>query len=114
MSYTGREKRRHVRLPIDLQYRLVVDDLEYSGHMEDISLSGAYLASIEPEFPASGVSRQGVLNINTRNEWVEVSGEVVYRGSRSKLFPQGVGFAFSQEDEEIASVIWNISIQSLK
>ena len=113
MTSSGKEKRRHSRLPIDLQYRLEIDNREYSGHISNISLSGAYLATIKPTLPTSTVSRQGNLHINTERGWVAVKCEVVYVGSKNEFFPHGAGVTFCAGDEDTATAVWNVAIQYL-
>ncbi len=113
MNVTGKDRRRHARLPIDLQYILIVDDHEYSGHISNISLSGAYLATIEPNDPVLQTSQRGTLNIKTHKGWQSLRCDIVYVGSNDPFFPDGAGVAFCDEDDKTASSIWNLAIQYL-
>jgi hypothetical protein len=95
MNLLAMEKRRHLRLAVDVKYRLFIDNGEYAGHINNISSSGAYLATIDPKLPGSCVSRQGVLNLNVDEEnWVSAKCEIVYVGhSANESFAQGAGVA---------------------
>lgn len=108
MNYSGKEKRKHSRLPIDVQFRLIMDNHEYSGKLSNISLSGAYLATIEPKLATSSITQQGSLHIGTGNGWVEVACEIVYLESESEIFPHGVGVTFCQGNEEAISKILDV------
>lgn len=87
------EKRRHLRLPVDVSYRLFINNKEYSGRVDNISSSGAYLASIDPTLPTSCVSQQGVLNLNLdEGGWVSAKCEIIYIGHSARaLIPQSAG-----------------------
>lgn len=113
MTSSGKEKRRHSRLPIDLQYLLIINDREYRGHINNISLIGAYLATVEPELSESCVGLQGMLNIHAESGWVTLKCEIVYIGSNDKFFPSGAGIAFCQSDDDTASAVWNLAMQYL-
>lgn len=89
------EKRRHLRLPVDVRFRLRIDNEEYKGYINNISSSGAYLASIDPQLPDSRVSKHGVLDMNVDEDgWVSARCEIVYVGnSANRAYPNGAGVA---------------------
>jgi hypothetical protein len=92
MNTYAMEKRRHMRLPVDVTYRLVIDSKEYRGRIDNISSSGAYLASIEPKLPLSDIPQQGVLDMKIEEGWVSAKCEIVYIGNaENRKFSQGVG-----------------------
>lgn len=116
MSLPENEKRRSSRLPVNLKYRLTLDDdneITHTGIIRNISLSGAYLAQITPDLTSTDVFQKGMVSINTENEWVTMKCEIVYIGTGSDDFPKGVGVAFCQDDEYTATAIWNMAIQCI-
>ena len=107
------EKRRASRLPVNLDYRLTINEEVYTGCIGNISLSGAYLATSEPSFPPSIVLQQGLLDIKFEEEWCSLNCEVVYIGrADDEFFPVGTGVAFS-DDELTTTMIWNITVKYL-
>ncbi len=113
MTKRGKNLRRHKRLPIDLQYYLVIDDDQYSGHISNISLGGAYLATIESDAPDLKPKQHGTLSIKTESGWVSLFCEVVYVGSNDEFFPAGAGVSFCSKDYATVSLIWNCCIDYL-
>lgn len=111
MSKQTKEMRRHCRLSIDLEYFLEIDDQKISGQISDVSLSGAYLETMEPQLSVSHISQQGVLNIKTERGWIKIRCNIVYVGAKKEGFPSGAGVEFCMEDEEASTAIWNIVIQ---
>lgn len=105
--------RSHKRLPIDLQYFLQIDDHHYSGHISNISISGAYLATIESVSPMLKAEQQGVLNIKSESGWVSLLCQIDYVGSNDEFFPAGAGITFCSRDYATASLIWNLCIEYL-
>lgn len=95
MNISAMEKRRHLRMPVEVKYRLFIDDEEYSGQINNISSSGAHLATIDPMLPSTFVSQQGVLNLNIEEDsWVSARCEIVYVGNpANEFFSFGAGVA---------------------
>ncbi|MGR8933076.1 MAG: PilZ domain-containing protein [Gammaproteobacteria bacterium] len=93
MKVSVMEKRRHVCMPVDVRYRLFIDHEEYSGRINNISSSGAYLATIDPMLPSGCVAQRGMLNLNIdADEWITAPCEIVYVGEAvGSLSPPGVG-----------------------
>lgn len=88
------EKRRHLRLPVDIKYRLHIDNEEYKGCINNISSSGAYLATINPQLPVSRVAKQGMLEMNVEEGWISARCEIVYIGNcANRASPTGAGVA---------------------
>ena len=94
-----------------MEYFLEIDNQKISGKISNVSLSGAYLETMEPQLSVSHISQQGVVNIKTENDWVKIKCNIVYVGAKKEDFPSGAGVEFCMEDEEAATAIWNIVIQ---
>lgn len=107
------DKRQSIRFPISLPYRLILNGVEHSGRISNLSLGGVYLDSIEPRLDSSSISHQGELKIQQAEKWVTLKCEVVYLGESRALFPQGVGIAFVMQDDKITLELWNLAIQHL-
>jgi hypothetical protein len=56
-------RRRHTRVPANLNYIFFLENQEYIGRIENISLSGAFLGNPEPEMDHSHISQTGLLTI---------------------------------------------------
>ena len=111
MSSTGIENRRHTRLPIKLEFQLVIGEQSFSGITGNISLSGAYLTSITPLLPHEMVSERGTLVLQAPAGGIPLNCEVVYIGdTEDERFPSGAGIIFCGSDEETVAAIWNLTI----
>jgi PilZ domain len=116
MSTSNSDRRQHSRFPISFEYRLTIAaGREHVGVTGNLSLSGAYLASAEPELAASDVNKRGVLTFDTASEVISVNCRVVYVGSTldDNPFPSGAGIVFNDPSEEAITAIWNLSIDHL-
>ena len=90
-STTGKEKRRHVRWPIDLKYVLIIEGQEFSGKLGNISLSGAFLETMTPVPTEPLVPKQGLLKIKGNDDWVSVKCNIIYSKAHNPVFPEGAG-----------------------
>lgn len=110
MTTLTKNRRRHARLSINADYRLILDGQEYNGKVDNISLSGAFLITQEPRLTASDVHKTGDLSIKMNDENMQLKCEIVYvEMSMESVFPKGVGVAFCH-DEGTATAIWNLAI----
>lgn len=115
MSQSGIERRQHSRFPIAIQYRLVIAGTEHTGVTGNLSLSGAYLASVDPPFTSAHAGQSGTLAFDTTSEVISIDCRVVYVGSKSENdpFPGGAGIIFTDPSEAAITAIWNLSIEHL-
>jgi len=111
MNSKKNELRKHGRVAIDLDYFFALNNQEFSGRISNLSLGGAYLATINPKLPATSTSQQGNLKIKCKNGWTEIKCNIVYIGNKDLEGLDGVGVAFCNEDEVTATAIWNIAVQ---
>jgi len=94
------ERRKHRRVPTDLNFSFFIDGQEHIGKVGNVSLSGAFLSDPEPEFIPSLISHLGDLKIQLNDELLLLKSEVVYAvGHDNAFFPVGAGVVFSKTDE---------------
>jgi len=115
MSTSSSNRRQHSRFPIAFEYRLSIAGREHVGVTGNLSLSGAYLASAEPNLAPSDVNKRGILTFDTSSEVISINCRVVYAGSTldDNPFPSGGGIVFNDPGEEAITAIWNMSIDYL-
>jgi PilZ domain len=115
MNTSNSDRRQHSRFPISFAYRLTIAGREHVGITGNLSLSGAYLASAEPELAASDVDKKGFLTFDTSSEVISINCRVVYVGSTldHDPFPSGAGIVFNDPSEDAITAIWNLSIDHL-
>lgn len=95
------DRRKHTRVPTDLDFSLLLNGTEFKGKIGNISLSGAFLLEPEPEIFPSLITQQGYLTITLGSEPLRFQCEVVYAaGHENTYFPVGAGVIFSEIDEE--------------
>jgi|GEM_PF-2477267 len=115
MNVSSSDRRQHSRFPIAFEYCLTIAGREHVGVTGNLSLSGAYLASAEPELAPSDVDKTGVLTLDGSPEVIFINCRVVYVGSMldDNPFPGGAGIVFNDPSEEAITAIWNMSIDYL-
>ncbi|MDD5272940.1 MAG: PilZ domain-containing protein [Methylovulum sp.] len=101
MTDLAKNRRSHVRFPVNLEYFFFLDDQEYTGKITNISLNGAFLAKPTPEFSRTYITRTGNLKILLNNELLSLKCDIIYAVERDyEIFPAGAGVCFSETDEE--------------
>jgi hypothetical protein len=101
MANSAIDRRKHTRVPTNLDFSLLLNDLEFKGTVGNISLSGAFLSEPEPEIFPSLIAQPGYLTIVLNSELLRFKCEVVYAvGHENTYFPVGAGVIFSETDEE--------------
>ncbi|MDD5274824.1 MAG: PilZ domain-containing protein [Methylovulum sp.] len=110
MTSLNQNRRRHARISINADYQLILDGQEYTGKVDNISLSGAFLMMPNHKLTASDIQRIADLRITINDENVQLKCEIVYvEPSEQSVFPAGIGVAFCH-DEDTATSIWNLAI----
>ncbi|MDD2723054.1 MAG: PilZ domain-containing protein [Methylovulum sp.] len=108
------EKRKHPRVPTDLDFSFFLDGQQYTGKVGNISLSGAFLSAPEPELIPSYIAKSGDLTIQLNDELLVLKSEVVYAvGHDNAFFPVGAGLIFSKTDEETRLSIMKLATLEL-
>ena len=93
-------RRKHRRVPTDLNFSFIVDGQEHTGQIGNISLSGAFLSDPEPELSLSCLSKPGELRVPLNGDILSLKCEVVYAvGRDNEFFPVGAGVVFSNNDD---------------
>ncbi|ASF45319.1 PilZ domain-containing protein [Methylovulum psychrotolerans] len=98
----GREttdRRKYPRFSINADYILVLDGIEHKGVAINMSLGGAYLATIEPTITEDNLFQEGELSLNANNKSLLMRCYVTYIGTQQNEYPIGVGIAFIENDE---------------
>lgn len=93
-------RRKHRRVPTDLNYTFIIDGQKYIGKVGNVSLSGAFLSDPEPELNLSDLTKSGELIVFLNNELLTLKCELVYAvGHDNEFFPVGAGVVFSNNDD---------------
>lgn len=100
MSQIPENRRRHVRVPTNLAYRLIVEGQEYTGKVTNISLSGAFLAAPSPPLNPSHLCQSGVLQIWLHHKALTLKCDIIYAAIVEGAFPVGAGVCFSDTDAQ--------------
>lgn len=111
MTISQSNRRKHTRVSIEVEYHFYLDGEEYTGKTGNISLSGAFLSSPEPELMPSCVSQSGDLKIKLNDELLSFKCEIVYVATHdNETFPPGAGVVFCDTDNETSMSILNLAI----
>ncbi|HUT54863.1 MAG TPA: TIGR02266 family protein [bacterium] len=115
MTYSGSERRQHLRMPISLQVRYRSLDTFFYDYAVNISHGGIFIktrkplargAEVELEFEAPGAGKK----FSTRGQVVRV----IFPGE-DEMEPAGMGIEFeplSAEDRALIDRIWQKSAKS--
>lgn len=82
-SDSATDKRKHIRKPIETDYRLYLNGQHYTGKTSNISADGAFLIVPSPGLPPSSVSEFGDLDILIEDTWSRFRCEIIYVGEES-------------------------------
>jgi len=99
------DRRKHPRFSINADYILVLDGIEHKGVALNISLGGAYLATIEPTITEDHLFKEGELSLNANNKSLLMRCYVTYIGTQQNDYPIGIGITFIENDEMNALLI---------
>jgi len=111
MTFPQSNRRKHTRVALEVEYHFFLDGEEYIGKTGNISLSGAFLSSPEPELMPSCISQSGELKIQLNDELLSFKCEIVYIATQdNEDLPPGAGVVFLGADEETGLSILNLAI----
>lgn len=98
------DRREQRRFSIFIKYLLFIDDIEYKGLVENLSLGGAYLGTIEPPITDDKLFKGGEIELKVSDNPIRVHCNIVHMAKQSGYSP-GVGIAFSDHDEDAIAAI---------
>jgi hypothetical protein len=93
------ERRKHPRFVIQADYLLLLNGVEHKGMVMNISLGGAYLATITPTVTEDNLFQDGEITLAANNASLNICCHITYVGTEQNEFPKGVGIAFANNNE---------------
>ncbi|MDD5273460.1 MAG: PilZ domain-containing protein, partial [Methylovulum sp.] len=83
---------------------------EYTGIINNISLSGAFLSKLQPLLTPEHISQTGLLKIGFDDEELPLACEIVYISPPdNQFFPVGAGVVFSDTDTKIQAAVTKLA-----
>jgi hypothetical protein len=93
------ERRKHPRFVIHANYLLLLDGVQHKGVVMNISLGGAYLATITPTVTEDNLFQDGEITMAANNASLSIGCHITYVGTQQNEYPIGVGIAFVNNNE---------------
>jgi|GEM_PF-1948020 len=101
------ERRKNKRFDTVMTYVLVLDSTEYTGLIENISLSGAYLGTFQPMITLDKLSKEGEIALFVDEGFaIRIRCQITYVGSGQGQYLNVVGLDFIDPNiDAIAAII---------
>jgi len=100
MAVDFNNRRKYQRVLLEVEYSLRVAEEEYIGITGNVSLGGVYLQTLEPTLAESMLNEPALISLNLEGEILTALCTVVFIGGYSIPYPEGVGIAFANENDE--------------
>ena len=95
-------RRKYRRVLLEVEYSLRVAEEEYIGMTGNVSLGGVYLQTLDPPLSENLLNEPALISLNLEGDILTALCSVVFIGGYSIPYPEGVGVAFANaEDEEL-------------
>lgn len=104
------DRRTHTRMLSNIEFSFSFNGQQFNGHIDNISLSGAFLSELQPTLTAEHISQTGQIEIHFNGELLSLACEVVYViPMDDEYFPIGAGVVFNDTDPVTLSAINTIA-----
>lgn len=98
------ELRQSPRFSITVKYNLIIGDSQlYTGETGNISINGAYLATVQPELTEINPEDLASLILQLDTHTITLSCRIVYINNSNNAMPIGLGVSFNEHQNKALS-----------
>lgn len=109
-KYPYDDRRAQQRTLTNIEFSFFLNGQQFSGFIENISLSGAFLSELQPALAPEDVAQSGKIDIRLNGEPLSLACKIVYIvPTEHEYFPIGAGVVFNKTDPSTQTAIAKIA-----